>query len=103
MKTNFRVLALGMGFASLALCVGCQEDQAKANGPAIANAGPTLALAQAEANATPAAPPPANPGEPPVPVVKNDGAPAPAVPPGSIIITRATATNAAPGTNIATA
>ena len=40
MKTNFRVLALGMGFASLALCVGCQEDQAKANGPVIANAGP---------------------------------------------------------------
>ncbi len=98
MKTNFRVLALGMGFASLALCVGCQEDQAKANGPVIANAGPTLALAAAEA-----APPPAKSGEAPVPVVKNEAPPAPAAPPGSIIITRATATNAPPATNVVTA
>jgi hypothetical protein len=103
MKTNFRVLALGMGFASLALCVGCQEDQAKANGPLIANAGPTLALAPAEADTKPAAPPSSKPSEAPVPVVKNEAPPppaAPAVPPGSIIITKATATNAPPATNV---
>ena len=97
MKTNFRVFALGMGITSLVLCVGCQGDQARANGPIIAAAGPSVVLAPAEADAKPAAT---------VPVVKNESpaTPAsPAVPPGSIIITKATATNSPPATNIGAA
>src|SRR5262245_39856822 len=100
MKTNFREFSLGIGFMSLVLCVGCQGDQSKATGPPIATAAPSLALAPAEAGAEPAAPPAAKPAEGSVPVVKNEAPPAPAIPPGSIIITKATLANTAAGTNV---
>src|SRR5436309_10569132 len=101
MTTNFGVCALGIGFVSLVLCVGCQEDQAKANGPLFAVGTTSIVVAPAEADAKPAAPPAAKPEEATVPVVKNEAPPPPApaagaVPPGSIIITKASATTAAP-------
>lgn len=94
MKTKFGMFALGIGLTSLALCVGCEEDQAAAGTPLFANVAPAYAEDAAEAD--PQAAPSAKPAEAPPPVAKNEPPPAPAaVPPGSIVITKASLTNAA--------
>ena len=112
MKTNFGVFALGIGFVSLVFCLGCQEDQAKANGPLFVDGTTSIVVAPAEADAKPSAPPATRPAEATVPVVKNEAPPPPpapaapaagAVPPGSIIITKDSAANPAPATNVAVA
>jgi len=97
MKTNFRVLALGVGVASLALWVALKDDQTNFNMPLLADAATAATLSPDVADVK-SLETPAKPGET-VPVVKNEAPPTPALPPGSVVITNPAATNVA-ATNI---
>ncbi len=92
MKTNSRLWALGLGVSSLALCIGCEENQAHES--LAATAAPAYSLAEGPDTAKPTTQPavaPAPLAESPVPVVKNEP-PLPATP-APIIITKASTTN----------
>jgi hypothetical protein len=78
MKTNFRVWLLGGVLTASVSTVGCQENQANAHAPLVVAQGPVYSVATVPDDAVPAVP-----VEAPVPVVKNEALPAPAVPPAA--------------------
>lgn len=80
MKTDFRLVALGVGLMSLVLCSGCGQQQANAEEVPI-NAPPPPALIASAQDAKPAeTPAPAPPAEPPTAVPLESPKPTDAVP-----------------------